>query len=94
MALQIITRTLFISALIFFTRAACAQDIRIAVAASMTGPLAESGDEVKRGAELAARDINAAGKPGSPHRGGAALHARAAEEASGEFPVASKRATR
>ena len=61
MALQIIARTLFISALIFFTRAACAQDIRIAVAASMTGPLAESGDEVKRGAELAAKDINAAG---------------------------------
>jgi branched-chain amino acid transport system substrate-binding protein len=61
MALQIIARTLFISALIFFTRAACAQDIKIAVAASMTGPLAESGDEVKRGAELAAKDINAAG---------------------------------
>jgi branched-chain amino acid transport system substrate-binding protein len=54
-------RTLFISALIFFTRAACAQDIKIAVAASMTGPLAESGDEVKRWAELAAKDINAAG---------------------------------
>jgi branched-chain amino acid transport system substrate-binding protein len=61
MALQIIARTLFISALICFTRAACAQDIRIAVAASMTGPLAGSGDEVKRGAELAAKDINAAG---------------------------------
>ena len=27
----------------------------------MTGPLAESGDEVKRGAELAAKDINEAG---------------------------------
>jgi branched-chain amino acid transport system substrate-binding protein len=52
---------LFISALIFCTRAAWAQDIRIAVAAPMTGPLAEAGDEVKRGAELAARDINAAG---------------------------------
>jgi branched-chain amino acid transport system substrate-binding protein len=39
----------------------CAEDLRIAVAASMTGPLAESGDEVKRGAELAAKDINAAG---------------------------------
>jgi branched-chain amino acid transport system substrate-binding protein len=38
-----------------------AQDIRIAVAGSMTGSLAEAGDEVKRGAELAARDINAAG---------------------------------
>ena len=61
MTLQIISRALFISTLIFCTRAACAQDIRIAVAASMTGPLAESGDEVKRGAELAAKDINAAG---------------------------------
>ena len=38
-----------------------AQDIRIAVAGSMTGSLAEAGDEVKRGAELAAKDINAAG---------------------------------
>src|SRR5277367_7154861 len=61
MALQIIARTLFIPALIFCTRTACAQDIRIAVAASVTGPLAESGDEVKRGAELAAKDINEAG---------------------------------
>ena len=61
MTLQIISRALLTSALIFFTRAACAEDIRIAVAASMTGPLAESGDEVKRGAELAAKDINAAG---------------------------------
>jgi branched-chain amino acid transport system substrate-binding protein len=61
MALRIIARALFISALFFCTRVACAQDIRIAGAASMTGPLAESGDEVKRGAELAAKDINAAG---------------------------------
>ena len=61
MALQIIARTLFISTLIFCTRPACAQDIRIAVVGSMTGPLAESGDEDKRGAELAAKDINAAG---------------------------------
>ena len=61
MTLQIISRALLTSALIFFTRAACAEDIRIAVAASMAGPLAESGDEVKRGAELAAKDINAAG---------------------------------
>jgi branched-chain amino acid transport system substrate-binding protein len=61
MALQIVARALFISALIFCARAACAQDIRIALAGSMTGPLAESGDEVKRGAELAAGDINAAG---------------------------------
>jgi branched-chain amino acid transport system substrate-binding protein len=61
MTLQIISRALFISTLIFFPRAVCAEDLRIAVAASMTGPLAESGDEVKRGAELAAKDINAAG---------------------------------
>jgi branched-chain amino acid transport system substrate-binding protein len=61
MALQIIATSLFISTSIFCTRAACAQDIRIAVAGSMTGFLAEAGDEVKRGAELAAIDINAAG---------------------------------
>ncbi len=61
MTLQIIARTFFISALIFCTRAAWAQDIRIAVAGAMTGSLAEAGDEVKRGAELAAKDINAAG---------------------------------
>ena len=61
MTLQIISRALFISTLIFFPRAVCAEDLRIAVAASMTGPLAELGDEVKRGAELAAKDINAAG---------------------------------
>src|ERR1700722_13486911 len=61
MALQIIARTLFISALIVGARAVWAQDIRIAVVGSMTGPLAESGDENKRGAELAAKDINAAG---------------------------------
>jgi branched-chain amino acid transport system substrate-binding protein len=61
MASQIIATALFVSGLIFCTRAACAQDIRIAVAASMTGPLAESGDEVKRGAELAAKDVNEAG---------------------------------
>ena len=61
MALQIIAKALFVSALISCTRAACAQDIRIAVVGSMTGPLAESGDEVKHGAELAAKDINEAG---------------------------------
>ena len=38
-----------------------AEEIRIAVAASMTGPLAGAGDQVKRGAEMAVRDINAAG---------------------------------
>jgi hypothetical protein len=57
MVLQIIARALFVSALIFCTRAACAEDIRIAVA----GSLAEAGDEVKRGAEPALRDINAPG---------------------------------
>jgi branched-chain amino acid transport system substrate-binding protein len=61
MALRIAAKALLISALILCTRAACAQDIRIAVAGSMTGSLAEAGDEVKRGAELAALDINAAG---------------------------------
>jgi hypothetical protein len=61
MALPIIARTLLISALIFCARPVCAQDIRIAVAGAMTGALAEAGDEVKRGAELAAKDINAAG---------------------------------
>ncbi len=49
------------SALIFGFRDASAQDIRIAVAGSMTGSLAEAGDQVKRGAELAAKDINEAG---------------------------------
>jgi branched-chain amino acid transport system substrate-binding protein len=61
MTLQIISRALFISTLIFCTRTVCAQDIRIAVVGSMTGSLAEAGDEVKRGAELATKDINAAG---------------------------------
>ena len=61
MAWRIVAKALFIPALIFCPRAASAQDIRIAVAGSMTGPLAEAGDQVKRGAELAAKDINAAG---------------------------------
>jgi branched-chain amino acid transport system substrate-binding protein len=60
-AIPLIGRALFPSILLLWLGSAHAQDIRIAVAASMTGPLAESGDEVKRGAELAARDINAAG---------------------------------
>jgi len=59
--LQIIARALFVSSSISCIHAAWAQDIRIAVAGSMTGSLAEAGDEVKRGAELAAKDINAAG---------------------------------
>src|SRR6201987_1046850 len=61
MALQITAGAILTAALIFCARVTCAQDIRIAVAGSMTGFLAEAGDEVKRGAELAARDINAAG---------------------------------
>jgi branched-chain amino acid transport system substrate-binding protein len=50
-----------ISALTLSARPACAEDIQIAVAGSMTGPLAIAGDQVKRGAELAAKDINEAG---------------------------------
>jgi branched-chain amino acid transport system substrate-binding protein len=41
--------------------AARAGEIRIAVVGSMTGPLADAGDQVRRGAERAASDINAAG---------------------------------
>ena len=61
MALRIAARALLISGLIFCLRAACAQDIRIAVVGPVTGSLAEAGDQVKRGAELAAKDINEAG---------------------------------
>jgi branched-chain amino acid transport system substrate-binding protein len=60
-ALRIIARSLFILALSLCTRAVSAQDIRIAVVGSMTGSLAEAGDQVKRGAKLAAKDINEAG---------------------------------
>ena len=51
MALQITAGAILTAALIFCARVTCAQDIRIAVAGSMTGFLAEAGDEVKRGAE-------------------------------------------
>jgi branched-chain amino acid transport system substrate-binding protein len=61
MASQMIARAVFVSALIVCTRPGCAQDIPIAVVGSMTGPLAGAGDQLKRGAELAAKDINAAG---------------------------------
>jgi branched-chain amino acid transport system substrate-binding protein len=61
MALRVVAKPLLILALIFCVRAACAEDIRIAVVGSMTGPYAGAGDQVKRGAELAAKDINAAG---------------------------------
>jgi branched-chain amino acid transport system substrate-binding protein len=61
MASQMIARAVFVSASIFCCRPACAEDIRIAVVGSMTGPLAGAGDQLKRGAELAAKDINAAG---------------------------------
>ena len=60
-AIRIVGRTLVLSILLLWLGSAHAQDIRIAVVGSMTGPLAESGDENKRGAELAAKDINAAG---------------------------------
>jgi branched-chain amino acid transport system substrate-binding protein len=60
-AVRIIGRALLPSILLLCVGSAVAQDIRIAVVGSMTGPLAESGDENKRGAELAAKDINAAG---------------------------------
>jgi hypothetical protein len=56
-----IRRILLPCVLLHCVSLAHAQDIRIAVVGSMTGPLAESGDEDKRGAELAAKDINAAG---------------------------------
>jgi branched-chain amino acid transport system substrate-binding protein len=61
MASQMIARGVFVSASIFCFRPACAEDIRIAVVGSLTGPLAGAGDQLKRGAELAAKDINAAG---------------------------------
>ena len=60
-AVRIVRKALLPSILLLCVSSAHAQDIRIAVAGSMTGSLAEAGDEVKRGAELAARDINAAG---------------------------------
>ena len=60
-AVRIVRKALLPSILLLRVSSAHAQDIRIAVAGSMTGSLAEAGDEVKRGAELAARDINAAG---------------------------------
>jgi branched-chain amino acid transport system substrate-binding protein len=60
-AVRIVGKTLLRCILLLCVSSAHAQDIRIAVAGSMTGSLAEAGDEVKRGAELAAKDINAAG---------------------------------
>ena len=49
------------SILLLCVCSAHAQDIRIAVVGSMTGSFAGAGDQVKRGAELAAKDINEAG---------------------------------
>ena len=60
-AVRIVESALLPSILLLWLGSAHAQDIRIAVVGSMTGPLAESGDEDKRGAEMAAKDINAAG---------------------------------
>jgi branched-chain amino acid transport system substrate-binding protein len=42
-------------------RSASAQDITIAVAAPMTGPVASIGEQIRRGAELAAEAINKSG---------------------------------
>src|SRR3984957_6074890 len=60
-AVRIAGRAVIPAVLLLWLGSAHAQDIRIAVAGSMTGSLAEAGDEVKRGAELAAKDINAVG---------------------------------
>jgi branched-chain amino acid transport system substrate-binding protein len=60
-AVRIVGNALLHCILLLCVSLARAQDIRIAVAGSMTGSLAEAGDEVKRGAELAAKDINEAG---------------------------------
>jgi branched-chain amino acid transport system substrate-binding protein len=60
-ALRIVAKVLLTTVLICCLRDACAQDIRIAVVGSMTGSFAGAGDQVKRGAELAAKDINEAG---------------------------------
>ena len=49
------------AALSALTAAAPAQDITIAVAGPMTGPVASIGDQMKRGAEAAAAAINEAG---------------------------------
>ncbi len=48
-------------ALAAITTAALAQDITIAVAGPITGPVASIGDQMKRGAEAAAQAINEAG---------------------------------
>jgi hypothetical protein len=53
-AVGIVGKALLPCILLLCVSLARAQDIRIAVAGSMTGSLAEAGDEVKRGAELAA----------------------------------------
>ena len=61
MAQQTLAKALLGFSLSVPLTAAHAEDIRIAVVGSMTGSLAEAGDQVKRGAEMAAKDINAAG---------------------------------
>jgi len=58
MTLSAIIRTV---ALLGGLSVAHADDIKIAVVGPMTGSNANVGDQVKRGAELAAKDINAAG---------------------------------
>ena len=56
-AIRIVGRILVPSILLLCLGSAVAQDIRIAVVGSMTGPLAESGDENKRGAELDRKSV-------------------------------------
>jgi branched-chain amino acid transport system substrate-binding protein len=60
-AVRIAGRALLLSILLLCVCSAHAQDIRIAVVGSMTGSFAGAGDQVKRGAELAAKDINESG---------------------------------
>jgi ABC-type branched-subunit amino acid transport system substrate-binding protein len=53
-AIRIVGTALLPCLLFLCVSLAHVQDIRIAIVGSTTGPLAESGDEDKRGAELAA----------------------------------------
>jgi branched-chain amino acid transport system substrate-binding protein len=60
-AVRIAGRALLACILLFCVSSGHAQDIRIAVVGPMTGSFAGAGDQVKRGAELAAKDINESG---------------------------------
>ena len=63
--LSLITFTLITSVTLlgftFTPKGDTAKDVKIAVAAPLTGPLAAFGEKIKRGAELKAKEINAAG---------------------------------